>query len=88
METTAQANKYAIAHQDRKTYVDAVVAAQTRKKLVVAGPGTGKTYLFKDVLRGKRNTLTLTFVNALVEDLSLELFGLSDVKTLHAFARG
>ena len=53
----------------------------------MAGPGTGKTHLFKEVLNGKSNTLTLTFVNALVEDLSLELCGLSDVKTLHSFAR-
>ena len=59
----------------------------SRHKIVVAGPGTGKTHLFKEVLNGKSNTLTLTFVNALVEDLSLELCGLSDVKTLHSFAR-
>jgi len=63
------------------------VRSGVTKKLVVAGPGTGKTFLFKTILQGKEKTLTLSFVNALVEDLSLELFGLSDVKTLHGFAR-
>ena len=38
------------------------------------------------MLEGKSNTLTLTFVNALVEDLSLELCGISNVNTLHSFA--
>ncbi|MBU4534085.1 MAG: AAA family ATPase [Firmicutes bacterium] len=82
-----QGDKYTIARQERQKHVDAVVRARDRKKLVVAGPGTGKTHLFKAVLEEKDNTLTLTFVNALVADLSLELFGLSDVKTLHGFAR-
>ncbi len=54
---------------------------------MVAGPGTGKTFLFRGMLEGKKNTLTLTFVNALVDDLSLELCGLSEVRTLHSYAR-
>lgn len=80
-------NKYDTAKSDRQKHVDAVLNSSLRKKIVVAGPGTGKTYLFKEILKNKKNTLTLTFVNSLVEDLSLELYGLSDVKTLHSFAR-
>jgi hypothetical protein len=80
-------NRYAKARADRQWHVDAVLASTSRKKVVVAGPGTGKTFLFKEVLKSKRNTLTLTFVNSLVEDLSLDLSGLSEVKTLHGFAR-
>jgi superfamily I DNA/RNA helicase len=80
-------DEYAIASQERQECVDAVVRSPSGKKLIVAGPGTGKTYLFKAVVEGKGRTLTLTFVNSLVEDLSLELFGLSTVKTLHGFAR-
>ena len=81
-------SKYEQAKAERQKYVDAVVRSSSRKKIVVAGPGTGKTHLFKQVLKGKTNTLTLTFVNALVEDLSLELYGMSDVRTLHSYARG
>jgi len=79
--------RYAKAKTERKKHTDEILNHSSRHKIVVAGPGTGKTHLFKEVLNGKSNTLTLTFVNALVEDLSLELCGLSDVKTLHSFAR-
>ncbi len=84
---TADKVKYEIADSERKKHVDAILASPSNKKIVAAGPGTGKTNLFKRILEGKENTLTLTFVNSLVEDLSLELCGLSDVRTLHGFAR-
>ena len=87
MNSTTDKDKHTVARLDRQRHVDAVVRSLADKKLVVAGPGTGKTYLFRTLLQGKNNLLTLTFVNALVEDLSLELFGLSDVRTLHGFAR-
>jgi ATP-dependent DNA helicase UvrD/PcrA len=79
--------RYAEAEQERREHVEAVVRSPARKKIVVAGPGTGKTFLFKAVLRGKANSLTVSFVNSLIEDLSLELYGMSAVSTLHSFAR-
>ena len=85
--TVNSEDKYCAIEEESKKYTDAIVKSTSRKKIVVAGPGTGKTYLFKKIIEGKNNTLTLTFVNALVEDLSLELYGISDVKTLHSFAR-
>jgi len=85
-DKTVEEDKYAAAIRKRQEHENAVLHSPSNKKIVVAGPGTGKTYLFKKILEGKNNTLTLTFVNALVEDLSLELCGLSDVKTLHGFA--
>jgi AAA domain len=80
-------DRYAKARTARQRCVDAILTSESRKKVVVAGPGTGKTFLFKQILKGKGNSLTLTFVNSLVEDLSLDLCGLSEVKTLHGFAR-
>ena len=80
-------DKYTASKKARQEYVDAVLNSKSKKNIVVAGPGTGKTFLFKEVLKGRKNSLTLSFVNALVEDLSLELCGISDVKTLHGFAR-
>jgi superfamily I DNA/RNA helicase len=79
--------KYASAKMERSMHLASILKSHARKKIVVAGPGTGKTFLFKEILRDKENCLTLTFVNALVEDLSLELNGLSEVRTLHSFAR-
>src|SRR5680860_1670730 len=75
--------RYAKALADRQSYVDAIVGSLARRKIVVAGPGTGKTYLFKQVLRDKPKTLTLTFVNSLIEQLALELCGMSDVCLLY-----
>lgn len=79
--------RYEKCRAEKRKHVDSVLSSPSAKKIVVGGPGTGKTSLFKEVLKDKRKTLTLTFINALVEDLSLELCGLSDVRTLHGFAR-
>jgi superfamily I DNA/RNA helicase len=84
---TGPDNKYIKARANREQCVDAILASRARKKVVVGGPGTGKTHLFKRILKGKQNTLTLTFVRALVEELTLDLCGLSEVRTLHGFAR-
>src|ERR1035437_4497046 len=78
--------RYAQAKTRRDEHVSKVLSSTAERKVVVAGPGTGKTYLFKKLLAGKQRTLTLTFINALVEDLSLELHGMTDVRTLHSFA--
>lgn len=81
-------NKYEISQKERSEFVNKILESVSTKKVVVAGPGTGKTHLFKEILNNKKNTLTLTFVNSLVEDLSLELYGMSEVRTLHSYARG
>jgi hypothetical protein len=73
------------AHQ-RDGCVQAILDSRATKKIVVAGPGTGKTHLFKRILKGKAKSLTLSFINALIEDLALELCDLSEVKTLHSYA--
>jgi len=86
MPVEHRAEEYAAAKAARRACVDAVVNSPARKKLVAAGPGTGKTFLFQDILKGKNGALTLTFVNALVDDLSLKLYGLSEVMTLHGYA--
>lgn len=83
-------DKYESVEKNRDGFLDAILASKAKKKVVVAGPGTGKTFLFKKILNsvGSTNTLTLTFVNSLVEDLSLDLYKMTDVKTLHSYARG
>lgn len=88
MAETPTPDKYEHASSERARLTDEVVASCAAKKVIVAGAGTGKTFLFKKVLEGKESGLTLTFINNLVDDLALDLFGLSEVKTLHGFARG
>ncbi|HTV54140.1 MAG TPA: UvrD-helicase domain-containing protein [Terriglobia bacterium] len=80
-------NKYENCRAEKRKHIESVLSSSAAKKIVVGGPGTGKTSLFKEVLKDKSKTLTLTFINALVEDLSLDLLGISEVRTLHGFAR-
>lgn len=78
---------YSDITDDRKKYFDAILNSEAAYKVVVAGPGTGKTFLFNKLIESKPYSIILTFINSLVEDLSLELYGLTDVRTLHGFAR-
>ena len=71
--------------------VDKVLNSQSEKKLVVAGPGAGKTYLFKMLLEAKRGDakrhLVITFVNNLKDDLEANLGDLARVFTLHGYCQ-
>ncbi len=53
----APADKYAETKADRQRYIDMVLQSKARKKIVVAGPGTGKTFLFKEILKDKTTAL-------------------------------
>lgn len=83
---TTPDDRYARAKERRDKHVKAVLESDSKRKVVVAGPGTGKTYLFRRILDGKPNSLALTFINSLVDDLSIDLYGSADVRTLHSFA--
>jgi superfamily I DNA/RNA helicase len=72
--------------------VEAVLKSPSQKKLVIAGPGTGKTTLFKQMLKiapgAPNQRIVLTFINNLKEDLEDELGGLAQVLTLHSYCLG
>jgi hypothetical protein len=66
---------------DRDHYTRLIVESSSPKKLVVAGPGTGKTFAFQACLRAVGgNGLALTFINNLVRDLEVELEGLAKAR--------
>lgn len=75
-----------------KAAFDSILLSDARKKLVIAGPGTGKTTLFKEILirtpGDPGNRLVLTFINNLKNDLEHDLAGLANVYTLHSFCLG
>ena len=69
----------------------AVLSSCCAKKIIVAGPGTGKSFLFqlicKDMQKnGKGRILALSFINELVDNLAKDLYKMAEVKTLHSFA--
>jgi len=72
--------------------VEAVLSSSSKKKLVIAGPGTGKTTLFKQMLElapgDTDKRIVLTFINNLKDDLERDLGGLAQVFTLHSYCLG
>ncbi|HEY1168485.1 MAG TPA: UvrD-helicase domain-containing protein [Candidatus Limnocylindrales bacterium] len=72
----------------RAEATEAIVRSSSRKRLVVAGPGTGKTYTFRAALEATGgHGLALTFIRSLVRDLEVSLGDLADVFTFHAFCK-
>lgn len=64
-----------------------VIYSQARRRLIVAGAGTGKTHTFRGALEAVGGGgLALTFIRNLVHDLATDLSELADVFTFHGFA--
>jgi ATP-dependent DNA helicase UvrD/PcrA len=73
---------------DRQHFVDAIVGSAAPRKLVVAGPGTGKTTVFQQLLaKSTGPKLAITFINSLVEELKARLGDGCEVLTFHKFCR-
>lgn len=75
------------AHRQR--YFDVILSSSSTRKLIIAGPGTGKTYTFGQLFRnsGEGEYLALTFIRKLVTDMEAELWDLAEVKTFHAYCK-
>jgi superfamily I DNA/RNA helicase len=71
--------------------IQLILASTSPKKLVVAGPGAGKTTLFRKLLDGNAggadDRLVLTFINSLKADLESSLGDAAGVFTLHGFCQ-
>lgn len=71
--------------------IDKILASKARKKLVVAGPGAGKTTLFRKLLEKTAGTsdqrLVLTFIGNLKGDLEASLGDAARVFTLHGYCQ-
>lgn len=77
---------------ERSTDVDKIKDSAHPRKVVVAGPGTGKSFLFSELIRkkqseGKANFLAITFIGKLGDALADDLCGLAETMTMHGFAR-
>lgn len=73
----------------RSEYVRRIVESTARLKIVVAGPGTGKSFAFRAILASvpDGDRVAMSFINNLVHDLQKDLLGLADSKTFHAYCR-
>jgi hypothetical protein len=78
--------------QERENDSNKVLESPYPRKVIVGGPGTGKSYLFQAIIKkkkaeGKRSFLAITFVGKLGDELADDLAGLAETMTLHGFAR-
>lgn len=80
--------------EESEKSIQEILSSEYKNKLILGGPGTGKTFLFKNVIENlpkDSNVLVITFINNLVDDLEKRLNEISDrkieVRTLHSFCR-
>ncbi|MDO8511801.1 MAG: AAA family ATPase [bacterium] len=78
--------------KERSLDVEKILNSKHPRKVVVAGPGTGKSYLFEQAIKkkkaeGKSNFLAITFIGKLGDSLADDLAGMANAMTLHGFAR-
>ena len=77
---------------ERDKDVEKILSSTHDRRVVVAGPGTGKSFLFQEAIRKTRTEckdkfLAITFIGKLGDFLADDLAGLAETKTLHGFAR-
>lgn len=78
--------------EERDKDVDKIKNSTHPRKVIVAGPGTGKSFLFSELIKkkrseGKTNFLAITFIGKLGDALADDLCGLAETVTMHSFAR-
>lgn len=74
--------------ESRNKFTNKVLDSEHPKKVIIAGPGTGKTYALYRLSKEKRgNYLALTFINNLVDKIKIDLG--DDVKsyTFHGYCK-
>lgn len=77
-----------------KKSLQEILSSDYKNKLILGGPGTGKTFIFKNVIESlpeNTNILVITFINNLVVDLERRLSKISnrkiEARTLHGFCK-
>ncbi len=78
--------------EELQAVIDKILSSKSQRKIIVSGPGTGKTSLFKRLLKANdgdpNNIIVLTFINSLRDDLEKNLSKYSRVNTLHSYCLG
>ena len=72
----------------RAACLEKILTSENPRKIIVAGAGTGKTHTFKELLKKVAgNSLAITFLNALANDMAKEVGELAETRTFHSFCR-
>lgn len=74
--------------EQRTEALNRLLESDARLKVVVAGPGTGKTHALEKLLKQTSGEkVVLSFINNLVSELDDRLGDLAEVRTLHRYCR-
>lgn len=74
--------------RERRICLENILNSTSKKKIIVSGPGTGKTFTFKALFARKQgNYLALTFINDLAEKLKRDLGDMAKSRTFHSFCK-
>src|SRR5664280_2410793 len=81
-------DRFEAIREDRDRATRQVVESEHRLRLIVSGPGTGKSHAFKLALRRKGGPgLALTFIKSLAAELAKDLDESASTYTFHAFSK-
>jgi len=74
---------------ERDACLQDILKSPSKKKMIVAGPGTGKTFAFSRVLdsNGGANNIAMTFIKKLSDDMDHAFGNVAEVKTFHAYCK-
>lgn len=73
----------------RNERLEKILNSSHPKKVIISGPGTGKTYTFKELFKKQQGKyLALTFINNLAEKLEKDLNDIAKSCTFHSFCIG
>lgn len=76
--------------QERDALTKEIINSPGAKKLVISGPGTGKTYFFDKIIKKQLSGkyLVITFIRRLIADIDKKVQIENTCKTFHEFAKG
>lgn len=81
---------YALQLKERDSLTQGIINSSETKIMIVSGPGTGKTYLFNEIIKKRSGGkyLVITFIRKLIAEIDKKVQIENTCKTFHEFAKG
>lgn len=75
--------------EEREEILKSILESKEKKKIIVAGAGTGKTFTFREVLKLNPDgaNIAMTFIRLLRNDMEGSLGAYAEVRTFHEFCK-
>lgn len=80
-------NKNSDQNKLRDKYTNNIVNDPSNKKIIVSGPGTGKTFTFGKIFENKNKNLALTFIRKLTSEMNNKYGDNVECRTFHEYCK-